>query len=105
MRSLEIIKNALTEIHDSVHHYEAPPKEKAPYIVWAEDGANHFQADGKNLETAFSGTIDLFTKNEDDELLEKIPEALNETRAAWALNSVQYESETGFIHYEWVWEV
>ena len=68
MRSIEIIKNALTEIHDCVSGSEAPPKEKVPYIVWAEDGANHFQADGKNLETAFSGTIDLFTRDEDDRI-------------------------------------
>ena len=38
-------------------------------------------------------------------LLAQIPTALDQIGAAWYLNSVQYEEETGLIHYEWVWEV
>ena len=105
MTSLEIIKNALNPLADEVHHYTAPPGTKPPYIVWAEDGANHFQADDKNAETAYTGTIDLFTLDQDDPLRESIPEALNGTPAAWYLNSIQYEEETDLIHTEWVWEV
>lgn len=105
MTSLEIIKNALNPLADEVHHYTAPPGTEPPYIVWAEDGANHFQADDKNAETAYTGTIDLFTLDQDDPLRESIPEALNGTPAAWYLNSIQYEEETDLIHTEWVWEV
>ena len=47
----------------------------------------------------------LFTKNEDDPLFERIPAALESIGASWYLNSVQYEDDTGLIHYEWYWEV
>ena len=50
-------------------------------------------------------TIDLYTLDEDDPLMQAIPAALNATPAAWYRNSVQYEEETKLIHYEWVWEV
>ena len=30
---------------------------------------------------------------------------MNEAEISFALNSVQREDETGYIHYEWVWEV
>ena len=30
--------------------------------------------------------------------------SLDELGASWYLNSVQYESDTGLIHYEWVWQ-
>lgn len=103
--SLEIIKKALTPLTEQVWHYTAPPRTQLPYIVWAEDGANHFQSDNKNVETAYTGTIDLYTKTEEDPLMELIPSALNKTGTAWYLNSVQYEEETQIIHYEWVWEV
>lgn len=92
-------------LSDKVYHYTAPPKTALPYIVWAEDGAEHFRADDKNCEMAYTGTIDLYSKTDGDHLATKIPEALNRTNAAWYLNSVQYEESTGIIHYEWVWEV
>ena len=31
--------------------------------------------------------------------------ALDAAGIAWYLNSIQYEEDTGLIHYEWVWEV
>lgn len=105
MTSLDIIKSAMALLTDKVFHYTAPPRTRPPYIVWAEDGAEHFQSDNKNSETAYTGTIDLYTKAEGDPLMEAIPAALNKTSAAWYLNSVQYEEDTQIIHYEWVWEV
>ena len=33
------------------------------------------------------------------------PQALEGIGASWYLNSVQYEEDTGLIHYEWYWEV
>ena len=105
MTNLDVIKNAIRPLTDEVYHFTAPPATKLPYIIWSEDGADHFRANNKNLETAYTGTIDLYTKNQNDPLMEAIPAALNETNAAWYLNSVQYEEDTQIIHYEWVWEV
>ena len=40
-----------------------------------------------------------------DELIDKIQDALNKNCISFNLNSVQYEDETGYIHYEWRFEI
>ena len=101
---LKDVKDALTAIHDRVYRYSAPPNAKAPYLVWGDDGANYLFADGRHIETAVTGTVDLYTKDEDDQLIDSVENALGSTECAWYLNSVQYEEETGLIHREWVFE-
>lgn len=105
MNRLDVIQSALTALTDAVYHYHAPPNSAAPYIVWAEDNANDFEADNIHTESADQGTVDLYTKQEDDPLMESIPAALNGTGCAWYKNSTQYEDDTSLIHVEWVFEV
>ena len=74
-------------------------------------------AEDRHGEKAIEGTIDLYTKEAEDPLKEKIENALDDlaghTTATWYLNSVQQETEagspqsgyTGLIHYEWVFQV
>lgn len=90
---------------DDVYHYTA--KNKADrYIVWAEDGeASGVQANNKKAHQAIEGTIDLFTRNEFDSWVDEIQAALNEAEISFSLNSIQYEEETDYIHYEWIFEV
>jgi len=47
----------------------------------------------------------LFTKQEFDPWKDDFETSLNNNEIAWFLNSVQFEEDTGFYHYEWVWEV
>lgn len=75
------------------------------YFVWQEDGGNDFIADGKHVEKAVTGTSDLFTKNEFDPWKKEFESALDDANIPWALNSVDYEEDTGFYHYEWTWTV
>lgn len=75
------------------------------YFVWQEDGNNDFIADGKHVEKAVTGTSDLFTKNEFDPWKEEFESALDDANIPWTLNSVDYEEDTGFYHYEWTWTV
>ena len=89
----------------NVYHYHAPPNSRPPYIVWAEDGANDFAANNIHDESASQGTIDLYTKQEDDPLVDLIPKTLNGIECAWEKNSTQYEEDTRLIHIEWVFEV
>lgn len=105
MTNLSLIKNAMIDLTDKAYHYYAPPNEEPPYIVWAEDSANDFIADNKHIEIVMGGTIDLFTLDENDPLMEEIPRALNGIPCAWYLNSVQYEEDTKLVHCEWVFEV
>lgn len=76
------------------------------YFVWQEDGSNDFLASGKHAERAVTGTTDLYTKRENDPWVERFEQALDEAEdIAWYRTSVQYEQDSGYIHYEWAWEV
>lgn len=100
------LKDLLLTIGPLVFHYFAVGQ-KGNYIVWAEDGeGDSLHADGKKAEKVLTGTIDYFTKEENDMVVQKIEATLNSADDfAWRLNSVQHEQDTGYIHYEWAWEM
>lgn len=105
LSSLESVMNALLTVTDEVYHYTAPADSKR-YIVWAEDDeVAALVADNYKPGQTIEGTIDLYTKDEDDLWIQSVPDALNAARIGWSLNSVQYEDETRFIHYEWLFHV
>ena len=98
------IRDALLTVSKDVYHFEAL-KKKDKYIVWAEDGeGNSGHADNKKNQV-IQGTIDYFTKDDADPVVEEIQEALELYENSYKLNSVQHEDETEYIHYEWIWEV
>lgn len=106
MTRLETLRAALLALTSGVYHFGAPPNKNLPYVVWGEDGGNDFSADGRHVERVHQGTIDLYTRDEYDPLSESIPAALDALPGcAWFLSSVQYEEDTGIIHWEWVWEL
>lgn len=102
---LETLQAALAALTERCYHYFAKPNAEPSYIVWAEDGDNDLTANNVHGERSYTGTIDLYTKIESDPLLADIPQALEQIGASYYLNSVQYEEETGLIHYEWVFGV
>ncbi len=103
--TLNSIPTALLTVTSNVFHYEAKQKPDK-YIVWAEDGtAGSFHTDNKVKSQVITGTIDYFTKAEYDPNVDDIQTALNGINLAWKLNSIQHEDDTGYIHYEWTFEV
>lgn len=105
LSKLKLIQNTLLTVSDSVSHYEAF-KKPDKYIVWAEDSeSNSVEADNRKDEQTIQGTIDYFTKEDMDPKIDEIHAALTGACISFSLNSVQYEDETGYIHYEWLWEV
>ena len=78
---IKIIRDTLLKVSDNVGHYEAKEKNDQ-YIVWAEDSEGS-SVEGDNRKQ----------------------EALIDAEISFYLNSVQYEDETKYIHYEWVWDV
>lgn len=101
---LSPIAEMLSDLNTEVFHYwRSAPEGLKSYIVWAEDGEeNSLEADNKKQRQGIHGTIDLFTKTEFDSLADEIQEGLNNLEnVSWRLESVQYEDETMFIHYEW----
>lgn len=101
----EALECALLSVMENVGHYEA--RECAEqYIVWAEDGqAGARWADGAMQEQTISGTVDYFTKTEEDVNVKQIQDAMNDAEISFRLNSIQYERDTKYIHYEWAWEM
>ena len=101
---LERLQAALAALGDA-HHYVAAPNSTPPYMVWAEDGDNDLLAGNVHAERCITGTVDLYTRTDNDPLFTAIPAALEGIGASYYLNSVQYEEETGLVHYSWDWEV
>lgn len=105
LSSLNGVMDALLTVTDKVYHYTAPA-DSTRYIVWAEDmEVASLNADNWKPGQTIEGTIDLYTKDEDDAWIVAVPNAMNAARIGWELNSVQYEDETRFIHYEWLFRV
>ena len=99
----EKIVAAHLAVTDAVSHAGRMKSDR--YFVWQEDGANDLLAEGRHAERVVTGSTDLFTKQEFDPWAEAFENALDEHHIAWQLNSVQHEEDTGFTHYEWLWEV
>lgn len=98
------IRDALKTVTDDVFHYEAYEK-KDKYIVWQEEmESDSSTADNKKDIQVLQGSIDYFTKEDVDKNVDKIQDALEIMGISFYLNSVQYEDETGYIHFEWIWE-
>lgn len=89
-------------VTEAVSHAARVKSER--YFAWQEDGSNDLAGDNGHGERAVTGTTDLYTKQELDPWADALGESFDAHGIAWALNSVQYEADTGFYHYEWVWE-
>ncbi len=99
----DTIIKAHTMVTENVSHIKRIKSDR--YFVWQEDGANELEADNIHMLRAVTGTTDLYTKMEFDPWKENFEAALDEVGISWYINTIQYETETGFTHYEWRWEV
>lgn len=79
------------------------------YGVYSESGADQFQADNRFGEHYTIGYINYFTRDDSEAAKNAIEDYLRQVQetnvCAWYLNTIQYEENTHFIHYEWVVEV
>lgn len=103
--TLNDIKTALTATGYKFAHYAWSRAPDGDYGVYAEDGANDLNADGEHAEKALQGTVDYFTRDDTGTPKATIEAALEGLNVPWYLNTIQYEDDTGYIHYEWVFEV
>lgn len=105
MKCLDKVRDALLTVSENVGHYEAL-KKNDQYIVWAEDGeGSAVSGDNGKLEQSIQGQIHYFTRTENDLNVEAIQKALKKAKISFYLDAVQYEDETKYIHYSWVFEV
>lgn len=101
---IEPVGQAMAAVVKHAYHYWRP-KVEPPFLIWAEDGENGMSADDMKACQAITGTVDYFTKSEYDQAVDAIQKAFDDMGCAWYLSSVQFEDDTGLIHYEWAWEV
>lgn len=74
------------------------------YGVVSQDGQNALRGSNALAEKVQEGTVDWFSRSPTSTMPGSIESALDSLGASWYLNSVQYENDTGFIHWEWVWQ-
>lgn len=104
-KKLKQLNDGFAKLSVPFSHYRRPRKEP-PFGVWAEDGEDSaLHANNSKYEQFISGTADYFTKVEFDPVVDEVQVMLNDLEISWSLNSVQYEANTGLIHYEWTWTV
>lgn len=72
------------------------------YGVWGEDYGRDFVANGIHSERGTRCYVMLFTRDATQTPRKTVEAALNGLRCSWKLNSVQYERDTGYVHYEWL---
>ena len=81
---------------------------KAPdgdYGTYAEDNGNDLVCDEHHVEKGTDCYLNYFTRDASGAPRITIETILNELRIPWYLNSVQYENDTGYIHFEWGFSV
>lgn len=77
------------------------------YGVYALDGRRDMISDGKHSEKMLEGTVDLFCRSSrGDDKADLIEAAMDSIGCPWRLEyGPHYEEETGYTHYEWVFDV
>lgn len=94
-----------TVLPGAVFHFEAH-KQTDKYIKWAEDGQADAVNGGNRMQAqTMTGTVDYFTRTEFDPDVQRIQKAMSDAKIPWKLESIQKEDDTGYIHYEWVWQI
>ena len=102
--SLTSLKNLHDSMPVTMHHYGAH-KPSVPYGVWAEDQDVSPGADNVRSTQILAGTTDYYTKTEFDPNVDAIQAIFDGAAFVTAqINSVQYEDDTGLVHYEWAWQ-
>ena len=106
--ALQTLKDALDATQLPFAHFAWAKGSKellGDHGVYAEDAANDLYGDDVHAEHAIEGTVDYYTRDDSGAAKTTIESVLDNGRIAWYLNSIQFEEDTGYIHYEWVFQV
>lgn len=104
---LSQLKTALAATNYKFAHFgwvKGAPELLGDHGVYAEDSEKTLYAANGHAEMVMQGYVDYFTRDDSDTPRTTIEAALDSAGVAWYLNSIQLETDTGFIHYEWIFE-
>lgn len=96
---------ALNETNYPFAHFAWAHAPSGTYGTYGEDGQNRLAGDNKTAEKVSVVYVSLFTKDDTGTPQTTVEAALDGIPCAWYLNTIQFEEDTGYIHYEWVCEV
>lgn len=105
MQMLDELLDALAETGYEFAHYAWSKAPEGDYGVYAEESGNDLVCDEKHVEKGTQYYLHYFTRNDSGVPKTTIEECLNSVGIPWYLNSVQYENDTGYIHYEWAFGI
>lgn len=82
-------------------HFAWSHAPEGDYGTWGEDSGNEFTAGDVVAETVMNGFVDYFTRDDSGAPKETIENAMTDEGIVFHLDAVQYENDTGYIHYTW----
>ena len=71
------------------------------YGIYAEYSGADFIADDQHTERGTVCYVSYYTRDDSVTPRTTIENVFNSLGIPWYLNTVQYENDTGYIHYEW----
>ena len=89
------------------HHAwrKGSPELRGDFGIYAEDGENALFAGNHHAERAITGTVDFFSHDASGAAMATIESALDSVELlAWYVYLIQYEDDTGYLHYTWRFE-
>lgn len=77
---------------------------RADHGVWAEDSDLALYANNRHAERIRQGVVHWFTRSDASEAPGQIEAALDAADIPWRSDGVDFEEDTGFLHYVWIFE-
>lgn len=104
---LRHVQSVISSAAGSLAHHYRRPSNMNRFVVWQEDAEDEsFRANNRREELCLTGSIDAYTPNEFDTLVDSLDEALHgDSRIQAVIAAVDYEDATGLIHYTWTFWV
>lgn len=98
---LDGLKAALDATKESFAYMAWSKAPSGDYGTYYADGQEQLRTNEESAsETMARGYVDFFCRTNKKAVIEA---ALNSLNIWWELESVQFEPDTGYIHYEWRW--
>ena len=92
---------SLADLGYEFAHFAWSHAPEGDYGTWGEDTGNEFKVGNVVAEQVMNGFLDFFTRDDSGMPQQVIQDAMTEAGVVWHLDAVQYENDTGYIHYTW----